>query len=126
MFKARDRKNKHKVIWALGHIEYLSLQHSLVLTMTLNQVVALKKVLMENEKEGFPITALRFFCEVLQSMLETTYIGFDRILKTVIIITGRSEFCNYCAMRTLSILSRFAEQRSSIEKGIDQISGRYG
>ena len=25
------------------------------------QVVALKKVLMENEKEGFPITALRFF-----------------------------------------------------------------
>ena len=66
VFKARDRKNKHKVIWALGHIEYLSLQHSLVLTMTLRQVVALKKVLMENEKEGFPITALRFFCEVLQ------------------------------------------------------------
>ena len=127
MFKARDRKNKHKVMGSL-HIEYLSFQHSLVLTMTLRQVVALKKVLMENEKEGFPITALRFFCEVLQSMLETTYIGFDRILKTVIIIivTGRSEFCNYYAMRTLSILSRFAEQRSSIEKGIDQISGRYG
>ena len=34
VFKARDRKNK-------------------------NKVVALKKVLMENEKEGFPITALR-------------------------------------------------------------------
>lgn len=35
VFKARDRKNKAKV-------------------------VALKKVLMENEKEGFPITALRY------------------------------------------------------------------
>ena len=47
-------------------IQYLSFQHTLVLTMTLTQVVALKKVLMENEKEGFPITALRFFREVLQ------------------------------------------------------------
>ena len=28
------------------------------------QVVALKKVLMENEKEGFPITALRFVSNI--------------------------------------------------------------
>ena len=27
-------------------------------------MVALKKVLMENEKEGFPITALRFFSNI--------------------------------------------------------------
>ena len=40
--------------------------------MTLNQVVALKKVLMENEKEGFPITALRFFLKCYNE-LKTTY-----------------------------------------------------
>ena len=45
--------------------------------MTLRQVVALKKVLMENEKEGFPITALRFFCEVLQQCARDDVLAFE-------------------------------------------------
>ncbi len=38
-----------------------------------NQLVALKKVKMDNEKEGFPITAIRF---VRISSAKTTYLLF--------------------------------------------------
>merc|ERR1719384_1060168 len=56
VFKARDRKNKHKV-------------------------VALKKVLMENEKEGFPITALREI-RILQLLRHENIVNLIEICRT--------------------------------------------
>jgi len=56
VFKARDRKNK-------------------------NKVVALKKVLMENEKEGFPITALREI-RILQLLRHENIVNLIEICRT--------------------------------------------
>jgi len=56
VFKARDRKNK-------------------------NNVVALKKVLMENEKEGFPITALREI-RILQLLRHENIVNLIEICRT--------------------------------------------
>merc|ERR1719384_497379 len=56
VFKARDRKNK-------------------------NKVVALKKVLMENEKEGFPITVLREI-RILQLLRHENIVNLIEICRT--------------------------------------------
>ena len=48
VFKAKDKKNKSKI-------------------------VALKKVLMDNEKEGFPITAMREVSSVILSPLDENH-----------------------------------------------------
>ena len=56
VFKARDRKNK-------------------------NKYVALKKVLMENEKEGFPITALREI-RILQLLRHENIVNLIEICRT--------------------------------------------
>ena len=56
VFKARDKKNKGKI-------------------------VALKKVLMENEKEGFPITALREI-RILQLLRHENIVNLIEICRT--------------------------------------------
>ena len=56
VFKARDKKNK-------------------------NKIVALKKVLMENEKEGFPITALREI-KILQLLRHENIVNLIEICRT--------------------------------------------
>ena len=56
VLKARDRKNK-------------------------NKVMALKKVLMENEKEGFPITALREI-RILQLLRHENIVNLIEICRT--------------------------------------------
>ena len=56
VFKARDKKNKQKI-------------------------VALKKVLMENEKEGFPITALREI-RILQLLRHENIVNLIEICRT--------------------------------------------
>ena len=56
VFKARDKKNKQKI-------------------------VALKKVLMENEKEGFPITALREI-KILQLLRHENIVNLIEICRT--------------------------------------------
>lgn len=56
MFKARNRKN-------------------------LKEIVALKKVLMDNEKEGFPITALREI-KILQLLKHENVVNLLEICRT--------------------------------------------
>ena len=41
-----------------------------------SKIVALKKVLMENEKEGFPITAMREVSSVILSPLDENHFSF--------------------------------------------------
>ena len=50
------------------------------------QVVALKKVLMENEKEGFPITALRFFSKQIFLSLSLTKVFKATIFREIRIL----------------------------------------
>ena len=59
VFKAKDKKNKSKI-------------------------VALKKVLMDNEKEGFPITAMREVSSVILSPLDENHFFevFEQIFST--------------------------------------------
>ena len=59
VFKAKDKKNKSKI-------------------------VALKKVLMDNEKEGFPITAMREVSSVILSPFDENHFFevFEQIFST--------------------------------------------
>lgn len=68
---------------------------------TTNQIVALKKVLMENEKEGFPITALR---EI--RMLQT--LKHDHIVKLIEVCCSKATNYNH-NLSTFYLVFEFCE-----------------
>jgi len=107
VFKARDKKNKQKI-------------------------VALKKVLMENEKEGFPITALREI-RILQLLRHENIVNLIEICRTKATQFNRHKSTFYlvfdfCAHDLAGLLSNFTVKFSpgEIKKVVQQLlNGLY-
>lgn len=107
VFKARDRQNKSKT-------------------------VALKKVLMENEKEGFPITALREI-RILQLLRHENIVNLIEICRTKATSNNRHKSTfflvfDFCEHDLAGLLSNYNVKFSlgEIKKVIKQLlSGLY-
>lgn len=107
VFKARDKKNKTKI-------------------------VALKKVLMENEKEGFPITALREI-RILQLLRHENIVNLIEICRTKATLFNRHKSTFYlvfdfCEHDLAGLLSNFNVKFSlgEIKKVMQQLlNGLY-
>ena len=107
VFKARDKRNKQKI-------------------------VALKKVLMENEKEGFPITALREI-RILQLLRHENIVNLIEICRTKATPINRHKSTFYlvfdfCEHDLAGLLSNFNVKFSlgEIKKVMKQLlSGLY-
>ena len=62
------------------------------------EIVALKKVRMDNEKEGFPITAIREI-KILKSLTHNNVVKMQEIVVSRVRRGGWSSRCGCCAVR---------------------------